>query len=158
MARPVGRRGAVAAWSATSRAPRRFTPSSFPSPTGPRLRAALAQAHGREPFRPNAVRPAAQRVLEIAHSLGLDAFVVRGGLDVGGAELDHVWAVVDGRVVDVTMPVISEVFGEALRAYVAGDVEAAELDRIAHGYTIEWRVMGEFPERLCYVGLPLWAG
>lgn len=154
----MARGGAVAAWSVTPRLPRRYPSSPFPTPTGPRFRAALVRAHGREPFRPRDVRGAARRVASIAERFGFEACVVRGGLDVGGAELDHVWTVVDGRVVDVAMPVISEAFGQLLRAYVAGDLEVAELDRAAHGYTLQWRVVGDFPERVRYVGLPLWSG
>ncbi|MDX1658463.1 MAG: hypothetical protein R3343_06555, partial [Nitriliruptorales bacterium] len=121
----------------TPRSPRRFEPRPFPSPAGARLRSALARAHGFEPFRPNDARRGAHRVRVIAEEIGLDAVVVRGGLDVGGAELDHLWVVADGRVVDITMPVISEAFGALLRAYVAGDLDADDLDRAAHGYTIE---------------------
>lgn len=151
-------RGSVAAWSVTSRSPRRFAPRRLPPPGGPRLRAALAREHGREPFRPADVRSAAHRVVEIAAACDLDAYVARGGLDVGGAELDHVWAVVHDAVVDPSMPVVSEAFGALLRAYVAGDIDRDELDRSAHGYALEWRVMGEFPDRLRYVGLPVWSG
>lgn len=145
----------VARWSVTSTAPRRFRPADFPPATASRLRALLARAHADRPFGPRDVREAARRTADVARGLTLDAVVVRGGLDVGGAELDHVWTVVEGRVVDVSLPVASEAFVAALRAYVAGDLDGDELDRMAHGYTLEWRVLGSFPAGVRYVGLPV---
>lgn len=135
---------------------RRYTPGEFPPGIGSRLRAALAHEHAREPFGPADVRAAAHRVVALATSLSLDAVVIRGGLDVGGAELDHLWADVEGRVVDVSLPVCSEAFLEDLRAYVAGDLADDELDRRAHGYRLGDRVVGRFPVRLGYLGAPVW--
>lgn len=146
---------AVPRWSVTRTTPRRFRPAAFPPATASRLRALLARAHAERPFGPRDVREAARRTAEVARSLTLDAIVVRGGLDVGGAELDHVWTVVEGRVVDPSLPVVSEAFVAALRAYVAGDLDDDELDRLAHGYTLQWRVVGSFPGGLGYVGVPV---
>lgn len=146
----------VPAWSGSGRSPHLYRSSELPAPTGPRLRTALAREHAREPFSPRDVRAAAARVQQVATDLGVVVDVVRGGVDVGGAELDHVWAVVVGHVVDVTMPLRSAAFAEVLRAYVAGDIDEDELDHSAHGYAFEWRVLGEFPARLRYVGLPVW--
>lgn len=143
-------------WTGTRRAPHRYAPGPLPAPAGPRLRSALAREHGREPFRPRDPRDAAARVRTVATRLGLRCQVVRGGVDVGGAELDHVWAVVDGHVVDLALPLRSASFATLLRAYVAGDLDDDDLDRIVHGYRFEWRVVGEFPARLRYVGLPVW--
>lgn len=145
----------LAAWSVTRRRPIRWSSARFDSPSGPRLRSGLAQEHARAPFRPRDVRDAARRVVEVAQSLGFEAQVVRGGLDLGGAELDHVWAVVEDRVVDAALPVNSEAFASALRAFVAGDVEEDDLDRAAHGYAFGWRVLGEFPSTCNYLGLPV---
>lgn len=142
--------------SSTVRTPRRFRPEAFPSPVGSRLRSALVREHGRHPFTPRDVRDAARRVVDVAGRLRLNAVVVRGGVDVGGAELDHVWAVVDGRVVDMTLPLRSGAFLSMLRAYVAGDLSGEHLDRVVHGYTLEWRVVGEFPADVRYVGAPIW--
>lgn len=147
---------AVAPWGSSRRPPRRYRSGAFPAPAGPRLRSALAREHAREPFTPRDVREAAARVQAVATRLGFEVDVVRGGVDVGGAELDHVWAVVVGHVVDVAMPLRSSAFADALRAYVAGDIDDDELDRTAHGYAFEWRILGEFPPPLRYVGLPLW--
>lgn len=147
---------AVTTWGGSHRPPLRYRSGALPVPTGPRLRSALAREHAREPFTPRDARSAVARVKEEADRLGAEVDVVRGGVDVGGAELDHVWAVVAGHVVDVTLPLRSDVFADVLRAYVAGDVDEDELDLAAHGYTFEWRVMGEFPAHLRYVGLPVW--
>lgn len=145
----------VPRWSATRTTPRRFRPAEFPPPTASRLRALLARAHAESPFGPRDVREAARRTADLARSMTLETVVVRGGLDVGGAELDHVWTVVEGRVVDVSLPVASAAFVAALRSYVAGDLDDDELDRLAHGYTLEWRVVGSFPGGIGYVGVPV---
>lgn len=147
---------AITTWGVTRRAPHRYRPGVLPAPAGPRLRSALAREHGREPFTPRDVRDAARRIRSVAAGLGLECEVVRGGLDVGGAELDHVWVAVAGHVVDLTLPLRSEAFLIHLRAFVAGDEDEAELDLVAHGYGLEWRVLGEFPDRIRYVGLPVW--
>lgn len=120
-----------------------------------RLRAGLAREHARQPFRPAAVRDAAGRTLTVAEGLGLHAYLVRGGLDVGGAELDHVWAVVESRVVDVTLPVLAQDFVTVLRAFVAGDVLEEEIDDAAAPYSLEWRVVGDVPSGCRYLGRPI---
>lgn len=141
---------------ATRRAAR-FRPATFPVPTGPQLVAALAREHARAPFTPRDVRDAARRVAHIASRLELEATVIRGGLDVGGAELDHVWVAINHRVVDVVFPLRSDTFVAELRAYIAGDLEDDDLDRLAHAYAMDWRVVGDFPDRLRYFGLPIWS-
>lgn len=133
-----------------------YAPSGFAPALAGRLRAALAAEHARWPFTPGDARGGVGRVRHVAERLGLDATVVRGGLDVGGAELDHIWTVVEQRVVDPSLPVHSDSFVAVLRAFVAGDVEAAELDHHAHGYRLEWRVLGEYPSDYRYVGRPVW--
>lgn len=148
---------AVTTYRQVRRLPHRYRSRALPTPSGPRLRSALAHEHGRAPFTPRDVRDAAQRVRGVARALGLEVEVVRGGVDVGGAELDHVWTVVGGHVVDVALPLRSESFAAVLRAYIAGDVDDDEFDRTAHGYAFEWRVLGEFPDRFRYVGLPVWS-
>lgn len=134
----------------------RLRPRPFPPPVGPRLRGVIAAAHAERPFTPTDPRASAHRVATIADRLGLAATVYRGGLDVGGAELDHVWAVVDGRVVDPAVPLFSAPFLACVRAYVAGDVEHGELERCAHPYSLRWRVVGAFPDGCRYTGRPLW--
>lgn len=127
----------------------------LPTAAAARLRAGLAREHHRRPFGPQDVRDAARRVLALAEELGLSGHIARGGLDVGGAELDHLWAVVDAHVVDVAMPVLSRDFVGLLRGYVAGDVEAHELEEAASAWALEWRVVGEVPVGCRYVGRPI---
>lgn len=129
----------------------------FPARDGARLRAALVAEHRRAPFSPADVRGSAHRALAVAEDLGMPGHVARGGLGVGWAELDHVWAVVDGRVVDVSLPVVAVEFRRVLRAYVAGDVEAADITRMADEYPLEWRVIGDVPGGCRYRGQPVLA-
>lgn len=135
----------------------RLRPRPFPAPLGPQLRAALAVAHAREPFRPSVSRDVARRVAQVAEELGLAPTLFRGGVDVGGAEIDHVWVVVDERVVDAALPLFSEAFLAAVRAYVAGDLDGDAFERAAHPYSVRWRVLGAFPEDCRYVGSPVWS-
>lgn len=142
--------------AAATRRTVRLRPRPFPAPVGPRLRAALAVAHAREPFRPSVSRDVAQRVASVVEDLGLSPTLFRGGVDVGGAEIDHVWVVVDERVVDAALPLFSDRFLAALRAYVAGDLDGDALERAAHPYSVRWRVLGSFPQDCSYVGAPVW--
>lgn len=142
--------------TAASRRTVRLRPRAFPAPLGPRLRSALAVAHAREPFRPSVSRDVAHRVAHVAEELGLTPTLFRGGVDVGGAEIDHVWVVVDERVVDAALPLFSETFLTAVRAYVAGDLDGDALERAAHPYSVRWRVLGAFPDDCRYVGAPVW--
>ncbi len=135
---------------------RRLRPRPFAAPLGPRLRGSLASAHAERPFAPTDPRRAARRVLRIAARLGMEASVYRGGLDVGGAEVDHVWVVVDDRVIDPAFPLFAPRFVASVRAFVAGDLEPADLERCAHPYSVRWRVIGDFPEECRYVGQPFW--
>ena len=127
----------------------------LPAATAARLRAGLAREHRRRPFGPHDVRDAARRVLAVAEDVGLDGHIARGGLDLGGAELDHVWAVVDAHVVDVSLPVLARDFVVVLRGYVAGDVEPHEIEEAAAAWALEWRVVGEVPVGCRYLGSPI---
>jgi len=149
--------GGAGAWSVTRGRPRAYASMPLPAPVGMQLRSALVREHARRPFAPRDVRDAARRSAAIARRLGMVAEVVRGGLDVGGAELDHVWAVADDLVVDVALPINSRSFLVALRAFVAGDLAEDELDRAAHGYSMDQRVVGEYPHNCRYLGLPVFA-
>jgi hypothetical protein len=139
-----------------SRDVRRLPPRPFAAPLGPLLRSSLAEAHADQPFAPTDPRLAARRVVEIADRLGVEAILYRGGLDVGGAEVDHVWAVVAERVAVPAFPLFAPAFVASVRAFVAGDLDAADLERCAHPYSVRWRVVGAFPEPCRYVGRPLW--
>lgn len=133
-----------------------YRPTSFPTPVRRRLVQALAAAHEDEPFGPDDVRAVAHRVVTLVERVGLAPVIVRGGVDVGGAELDHVFVVVEDRVVDVALPVRAAPFAEVVRAWVAGDVERDELWGRAADYGLEDRVVGEFPAGVRYRGAPLW--
>ncbi|MBW3561450.1 MAG: hypothetical protein KY437_03040 [Actinobacteria bacterium] len=117
----------------------------------------MAAAHARDPFQPSMSREVAHRVAHVASELGLEPTLFRGGVDVGGAEIDHVWVVVDERVVDLALPLFAERFLEVVRAYVAGDIDSDVLERAAHPYSVRWRVLGAFPEDCRYVGAPVWS-
>ncbi len=137
------------------RAPRRFASAPFDDRLAQRLRNALSSEHARQPFHLRDVREATRRVTQVLRGLSLDPTVIRGGLDVGGAELDHVWAVADGRVIDVVIPVHDAGFLATLRAYVAGDLELEDVDRLGAALAIDRRVIGEYPANIGYVGLPV---
>lgn len=133
-----------------------FEPAPFPVGIEDRLVAALERLHDSEPFGPQDVRASARRVVDAVTEMGLEPTLVRGRVDVGGAELDHVFVVVDDRVVDVALPVRDPAFTGAVRAWVAGDLDLQELAARASRYGLEDRVVGEYPRPLCYRGAPLW--
>ncbi len=136
--------------------PTTIHPAPMPASLRSALGAALDEAHRDTPFLPDDVRDAARRVVEVARSLGLRPTVLRGGVDLGGAELDHVFVVVEDRVVDVAMPMQHRGFVLAARAWVAGDIELAELAEAAAPHGFEERVLGEYPSELRYRGAPVW--
>lgn len=135
----------------------RLTSRSFPPSVDTELRATLEDEHARRPFTPTAVRDAARRVGKVVDDLGLDATTYRGGLDVGGAELDHVWAVIDQRVVDVAFPLFADDFLSTVRAYVLGEIDGDELDRAAGPYPVRCRILGDYPQTCRYTGRPVWS-
>lgn len=115
----------------------------------------LAREHELAPFRPSASREAARRVVAIAVDAGLDAQLVRGGVDVGAVEIDHLWARVEGRVVDASLPLFAPDFRSVLRAWVAGDADDRALDEEAAGFGIDWRVVTRMPPDCRYRGRPV---
>lgn len=133
-----------------------YDPVPFPARVREELVAALAVLHESEPFGPQDVRAAARRVVDAAAAIGLEPMMVRGSVDIGGAELDHVFVVVDERVVDVALPVRAPGFTGAVRAWVAGDLDLQELAARASRHGLEERVVGEYPRPLQYRGAPLW--
>lgn len=133
-----------------------YEPAAFPTGVREELVTTLEQLHGQEPFGPLDVRATARRVVDAAAAIGLEPMMVRGRVDVGGAELDHVFVVVSDRVVDVALPVRSPSFTGAVRAWVAGDLDLQELVARASRHGLEDRVLGEYPDALCYRGAPLW--
>ncbi len=136
---------------------RRFVSRPLPPALAGPLRVRLRGAHRREPFSAVDTRGTIRRVRSILSDLGVEATVYRGGLDLQGSEVDHVWLDVGGRVVDVAFPLYVVDFVAALRCYVTGDVDDGALATVAAGAGVEDRVVGEFPAPLRYVGGPVWS-
>lgn len=122
-----------------------------------RLRERLARGHRTEPFNPGDSRAAVRRVVQLGADLDAAAQVFRGGLDLRGHEVDHVWVSFDGVVVDAAYPLHDPAFVEVLRRFVAGEIEAGALDEAADGSDITDRVLGVFPEPVRYIGRPVWS-
>lgn len=130
------------------------------------LREQLRQAHAREPFSAADPRSTVRRVADIAARLGLQTTVYRGGVDLRGSEVDHVWLGVEppgehgdrgAYVVDAAFPLFSVPFVEVLRRFVAGEVPAAALEVAAAEGDVEQRVIGTFPPPVRYRGQPVWS-
>jgi hypothetical protein len=139
-----------------------FKPRALPAHIGEDLRRRLRRAHNDEPFSPLEPRLTVRRAVEIVEAAGLSATVYRGGLDLRGSEVDHVWLAVDALhgdryVVDAAFPLFADEFVSALRAFVAGDASPDQLVAIAASAGIEERVLGLFPEPLRYLGRPVWS-
>lgn len=134
-----------------------FRSQPLPGEVAGALRARLEAAHRTQPFSVLDARSATRRAAQIADDLGLGTTVIRGGLDLDGSEVDHVWLDVDGRVIDVTFPVFLPAFVVVLRDFVAGHADAAELAQVAGAAHLEHRVLGEFPVPLRYRGAPVWS-
>lgn len=120
-------------------------------PHGPRLLEALSGEEDRERFSPRDPGDSVERVARVAGELGLEVGTVHGLLDVGGAELEHLWAVVHGWVVDMCLPVHSDRFVRHLIGFVAGDLGPNDLERLAYGLPIGCRVVGEIPPGCRYL-------
>lgn len=135
----------------------RLEPSPLPRAVAEPLVAALGAAHEVDPFSPRDVRRAARRVVRVAERLELAPVVFRGAVAIGWAELDHVFVVVDGHVLDVALPLGADGFRAAARGWVAGDLTLAELAAAADRHALEERVLGAFPEEVAYRGAPVWS-
>lgn len=133
-----------------------FASRRLPGEYDRRLRQELAEQHDVQPFSPVDTRAAARRVVALGSHLGLDTHIFRGGLDLRGTEVDHVWVSVDGVVVDAAFPLLDAAFVDVLRRFVAGDAEAEDLAHAAENCAITQRVIGEFPRSLRYLGQPIW--
>lgn len=134
----------------------RFRSEPLPAPLAGPVRRVLAQEHRLRPFSAVDPRETVRRVAGVAHALGLRSTVYRGAVDLRGAEIDHVWLELDGRVVDAAFPLLEEAFVGVLRRFVAGDVEADELAGAADAFSLDGRVLGRFPESIRYIGEPVW--
>lgn len=121
------------------------------------VRVALQRAHDAEPFAVADVRATATRVRTVLDGVGVQTTPYRGGLDLGGVEVDHLWVDVAGHVIDAAYPLFVDDFIEVLRGYVTGLHPAEELEASASGTGLDARVLGRFPARLRYVGAPVWS-
>jgi len=147
----------------------RFTSRPLPLALDTALRERLVAAHAQSPFSPLDARKAARRAARIAGQVGLSATVFRGGLDLRGVEVDHVWLAAvfpPGRVADLqgdgpfvldaAFPLFSSDFVAALRRYVAGDGTREDLAGAAEDSPVDERVLGVFPSPMRYLGVPVW--
>ncbi|MEX2620621.1 MAG: hypothetical protein WD250_10410 [Egibacteraceae bacterium] len=134
----------------------RFHSQPLPRELDRELRRRLVAAHREDPLAVDA-RRTVRRVAALAADLGMAVTVYRGGLDLHGSEVDHVWLDVDGRVIDAAFPLFVDRFVEVLRRFVAGDASAEELAAAAAGASVEERVLGLFPTRTGYLGRPVWS-
>ena len=135
----------------------RFHSLALPATVRAKVHARLRRAHGERPFSATDPRDTVRRVAGITADLGLQATVYRGVVDLRGAEVDHVWLDLQGRVVDAAFPLREDGFVELLRRFVAGDLDADELALAAEHMELDARVLGEFPEPIRYLGRPVWS-
>lgn len=136
----------------------RFRSQPLPSPFDGLLRRRLAAVHRADPLSAIDPRATVRRVAAVAEDIGgLHVTVYRGGLDLGGSEVDHVWLDVEGRVVDAAFPLFVDEFVDVLRRFVAGDASGDDLDAVAVHASLEERVLGLFPVTAGYRGQPVWA-
>lgn len=134
----------------------RFRSRPLPRALDTKLRRRLTAAHRDDPLSAVDARATVRRVAAVTADLGLSTTVYRGGLDLRGWEVDHVWLDVHGRVVDAAFPLFVEEFVDVLRRFVAGDAAAEELAAAAVGATVDQRVLGLFPPTAGYLGQPVW--
>lgn len=147
----------------------RFHSRALPGALDKRVRARLDAAHRDQPFSPLDTREAARRAAAIVADLGLQATIYRGGLDLRGVEVDHIWLAASAFaaqdrvdefapfVVDAAFPLFSPAFVAALRRFVAGDGTREELAAAAEGSAVDDRVLGVFPAPMRYLGAPVWS-
>lgn len=141
-----------------------FHSQTLPRTLATEVRQRLTAAHADQPFSPLDTRQATRRVASIAQELGLAVTIYRGGLDLRGAEVDHLWVAATrlGQagdrpfVLDVAFPLFDPDFVRALRSFVAGDASREQLAAAGQG-GVDRRVVGEIPNPLRYVGAPVWS-
>jgi hypothetical protein len=127
------------------------------------LRRRLAVEHRRRPFVASDARDAVQRSRQALEDLAVTTVTFRGGLQLRGAEVDHVWLAVsaaDGEspwVLDVAFPLFAADFVELLPRYVVGEIERTDLDRVSRHAALEQRVLGRLPPAARYCGEPVWS-
>ena len=137
--------------------PMPFRSLALPASVRAAVHARLQREHARRPFSATDARDTVRRVAGVTADLGLTATVYRGVVDLRGAEVDHVWLDLQGRVLDAAFPLREEQFVDLLRRFVSGDLEAEELACAAERLALDTRVLGEFPEPIRYLGRPVWS-
>lgn len=141
-----------------------FRSRPLPAALDEALRGAVGRAHAARPLSPVDPREAARRLAPVLGELGIVAVVYRGGVDLQGAEVDHVWLTVrpddgaEGYVLDPVLPLFHPEFVVVLRAFVAGEATPAQLEAAASGRPVDERVLGVIPPPVRYCGAPVWYG
>lgn len=127
------------------------------------VRARLGEEHRRRPFVASDVRDAVRRAAGTLTDLPVSAVTFRGGLQLRGVEVDHIWLVLraedaeDPCVIDVAFPLFAEDFVALLPRFVAGEVEREELDDVGRDAALDQRVLGRMPRSVRYCGMPVWS-
>jgi hypothetical protein len=139
-----------------------FESRPLPGGLAAQLRERLVAAHGEEPLSSVDPRGTIRRVAAVLSDLGCATVMYRGGLDLRGIEVDHVWLATGPGpdapfVIDAAYPLFAEAFVRTLRRFVAGEVPAEALDAVASDAGVEARVLGEYPEPMRYLGRPVWS-
>lgn len=130
-------------------------------PVPSRLRRRLEAEHRRQPFVASDARGATDRARRVLADLPVTAVTFRGGVQLRGAEVDHVWLAVsvgddEPWVLDVAFPLFAADFVSLLPRYVAGDIPRDELDLASREASLDQRVLGSLPPLVRYCGEPVW--
>lgn len=143
-----------------------FEPGTSGEP-GPELsaevRRRLVVEHRRRPFMASDARDAARRASRVLADVGVITVVFRGGLQLRGTEVDHLWLAVSSAdedrtwVLDVAFPLFAADFVALLPRYVVGEIERHELDTVSRVATLDQRVLGRLPPAVRYCGEPVWS-
>ena len=147
-----------------------FRPQPLPLAVAAAVRDRLAEAHRTRPFSTADPRDTVRRVTALLGDLPLATTVYRGGVDLCGMEVDHVWlALADQRdeggadaagdgayVLDAAFPLFEAGFVTVLRRFVVGEADVDDLESVAVAAGVEARVLGEFPTPMRYLGEPVW--
>lgn len=141
-----------------------FVPRPLPEPVAAAVRTRLARVHVARPLSSVDPRETIQRVRAALAGLPLEFDVYRGGLDLRGVEVDHLWLGVrpaadepDGAfVLDAAFPLFDDRFVSMLRRFVAGDAGTDDLADAARQAGVDDRVLGLYPDPMRYRGQPLW--
>jgi hypothetical protein len=81
-----------------------FQPRPLPPPVARAVRARLREAHRSRPFSTADPRDTVRRVAGLLADLPVETTVCRGGLDLRGMEVDHVWIALERRRGDDRQP------------------------------------------------------